>query len=174
MGIRHAIWAAVVSGAVSGRMLWWQDGWDQFEKADVCRHYQQAAAPAAAFVKGVDFTDFAAVACEAPGLKGATLGNDRRLIGWFRDARCVPPKWTLEKVSGREVTLGGRTGNWLAEFVDTTSGRAIGTSMVEAKQNQLKVSLPTFQGSIALRLTTSFDRDGAAARLENGRKSRHH
>ncbi len=45
VGIRHAIWAAVVSGAMNGRMLWWQDGYDQFEKADLCRHYQQAAAP---------------------------------------------------------------------------------------------------------------------------------
>ena len=32
VGIRHAIWASVVSGAMSGRMLWWQDGWDQFER----------------------------------------------------------------------------------------------------------------------------------------------
>ena len=39
VGIRHAIWAAVVSGAMNGRMLWWQDGYDQFEKADLCRHY---------------------------------------------------------------------------------------------------------------------------------------
>jgi hypothetical protein len=162
VGIRHAIWASVVSGALSGRMLWWQDGWDQFEKADVCRHYEQAAAPAAAFVKGVDFTDFAAVACEAAGLKGAMLGNDRRLIGWFRDADCAAPKWPLKNVSGREVTLGGRTGNWQAEFVDTTSGRVIKTIAVEAKQKQLKVSLPTFQGSIALRLTASVDRHGAA------------
>lgn len=30
VGIRHAIWASVVSGGMSGRMLWWQDGWDQF------------------------------------------------------------------------------------------------------------------------------------------------
>jgi len=92
------------------------------------------------------------------------LGNDRRLIGWFRDARCAAPQWTLKEVSGREVTLGGRTGNWLAEFVDTTSGRVIRTSMVEAKQNQLKVSLPTFQGSIALRLATSFDRHGGSSK----------
>lgn len=107
VGIRHAIWASVVSGAMSGRMLWWQDGWDQFEKADVCRHYEQAAAPVAAFVKGIDFTDFAPVGCEAPGLKGAVLGNDHRLIGWFRDARCVPLQWALREVSGQEVTLGG-------------------------------------------------------------------
>jgi hypothetical protein len=161
VGIRHAIWASVVSGAMNGRMLWWQDGWDQFEKADVCRHYERAAAPAAAFVKGIDFTDFAPVACSAPGLLGALLGNDHRLLGWFRDARCVPPQWALREVSGREVTFGGRLGTWQVEFVDTTSGRVIKTQTLEAKKNQMKLPLPTFQGSIALRLTTSIDRRGA-------------
>jgi hypothetical protein len=158
VGIRHAIWASVVSGAMTGRMLWWQDGWDRFEKADVCRHYEQAAVPAAAFVKGIDFTDFAPVMCEAPGLKGAMLGNDRRLIGWFRDARCVPPQWALREVSGQEVTLGGHRGTWQVEFVDTTSGRVIKNRTVAAKKNQLKIPLPTFRGSIALRLTASIER----------------
>ncbi len=153
VGIRHAIWASGVSGAMSGRMLWWQDGWDQFEKADVCRHYEQAAAPVVAFVNGIDFTDFAPVACDAPGLMGAMLGNDRRLIGWFRDARCVPPRWALREVSDQEVTLGGRAGRWQVEFVGTASGRVIKTRTVKSKKNQLKIPLPTFQGSIALRLT---------------------
>jgi hypothetical protein len=143
------------AGAMSGRMLWWQDGWDQFEKADVCRHYEQAAVSAAMFVKGIDFTDFVPVACDAPGLKGAMLGNDHRLIGWFRDVRSIPPQWLLRKVRGRGVTLGEKAGTWQVEFVDTTSGRVITTRTLEAKKNQLKIPLPTFQGSIALRLTAS-------------------
>jgi len=155
VGISHAIWASVVSGAMTGRMLWWQDGWDQFEKADVARHYEQAAAPAAAFVKGIDFTRFAPVECAAPGLMGAMLGNDHQLIGWFRDARCVPPQWELNEVNGREVTLGGRVGIWQVEFVDTMTGRVIKMSTVAAKKMQLKISLPSFQGSIALRLTAA-------------------
>jgi hypothetical protein len=155
VGIRHAIWASVVSGAMSGRMLWWQDGWDQFEKADVCRHYERAAMPAAAFVQGMDFTDFAPVDCEAPGLLGALLGNDQRLIGWFRDARCVPPEWALREVSGQQVTLGGHPGTWQAEFFETTSGRVVNTRSVKAKNNQLKIPLPGFKGSIALKLTAS-------------------
>ncbi|HEY2980735.1 MAG TPA: hypothetical protein VGJ22_06110 [Anaerolineales bacterium] len=157
VGIRHAIWASVVSGAMSGRMLWWQDGWDQFERADVCRHYEQAVAPAAAFVKGIDFTDFAPVACAAPELMGAMLGNDQHLIGWFRDARCVPPQWPLRKVRGHDVTLSGRTGTWQVEYVDASSGRVIKRNTMKARKNQLKIALPTFQGSIALRLTTSIE-----------------
>lgn len=165
VGIRHAIWASVVSGAMSGRMLWWQDGWDQFEKADVCRHYEQAAATASAFVKGMDFTDFAPVVCEAPGLVGAMLGNDLRLIGWFRDARCVPPQWTLREVSGRELTLSGHTGTWKVEFVDTASGKLISTRTLKAKKNQLKIPLPTFEGAIALRLTAVIEKRGASAKV---------
>jgi hypothetical protein len=72
VGIRHAIWAAVVSGAMNGRALWWQDGYDQFEKADLCRHYQKAAAPAAAFVRGVDYAGFVPVPCKlSAGLIGS-------------------------------------------------------------------------------------------------------
>jgi len=153
VGIRHAIWASVVSGAMSGRMLWWQDGWDQFENADLSRHYQRAAVPAVAFVKGIDFTDFAPVACRAPGLMGAMLGNNHRLIGWFRDARCIPPKWSLEEVSEQNITLDGHTGAWKVEFVDTTNGRLITSSTLVAKKNQLMIPLPRFRGSIALRLT---------------------
>jgi hypothetical protein len=157
VGIRHAVWASVVSGAMSGRMLWWQDGWDQFEKADLCRHYEQAAAPAAAFVKGVDFTGFAPVACEAPGLVGAMLGNDHTLVGWFRDARCVPPQWTLSKVSGQEVTLGSRAGTWKVELVDTLCSRVLEVRTVQAEKNRLRMRLPTFEGSIALKLTASIE-----------------
>jgi hypothetical protein len=163
VGIRHAIWASVVSGAMSGRMLWWQDGWDQFEKVDVCRHYDQAAVLAAAFIKGTDVTDFAPVACNAPGLMGAMLGNDRRLIGWFRDARCVPPQWATTNLSGREVTLGERAGTWKVEFVDPLSGEVIKTRTLEAKKDQLKIPLPAFQGSIALRLTASIEKRVARA-----------
>ncbi|NLV57580.1 MAG: hypothetical protein GXY67_02325 [Clostridiales bacterium] len=36
------------------------------------------------------------------------MGNDRSLIGWFRDAGCVPPKYTLKSVitrSGKTITI---------------------------------------------------------------------
>ncbi len=90
IGIRHAIWAAVVSGALNGRMLWWQDGYDQFENVELCRHYQNVAAPASAFLRGVDYTGFAPVPCIlSDGLKGAMLGTDTHRLGWFRDLRCA-------------------------------------------------------------------------------------
>ena len=164
VGIRHAIWASAVSGAMSGRMLWWQDGWDQFEKSEVCRHYQKAAAPAAAFVQGIDFANFVPVACEAPGLMGALLGNDHALIGWFRDARCVPPRWPQRKLSGRQLTLGRPAGTWRVEFVDTLNGRVIATRTVQSEKGRLTISLPPFEASIALRLTASSTPRGAGGK----------
>jgi hypothetical protein len=160
VGIRHAIWASVVSGAMSGRMLWWQDGWDQFEKADISRNYEQAAAPAAAFVQGMDFSDFAPVSCEAPGLMGALLGNDHQVIGWFRDARCIPPEWSLRTMSGQEISIGGPAGTWTVEFVDPLTGKVLEARTVQAGGNRLRIPLPTFQGAIALRLTTPRTRTG--------------
>jgi hypothetical protein len=35
-GIRQAIWAGAVSGAMNARMLWWEDGYDRFHIDDLC------------------------------------------------------------------------------------------------------------------------------------------
>lgn len=89
------------------------------------------------------------------------LGNDHRLIGWFRDARCVPPNWALAEVNGRAVTLPGHAGKWTVEFIETASGKVLETRMLQAGQTELLVPLPTFRGSVALRLTASREADRA-------------
>ena len=153
IGIRHAIWAAVVSGAMNGRALWWQDGYDQFEKADLCRHYHEAATTAAAFVREVDFTGFAPVPCAlSDGLKGAVIGNDKVRLGWFRDARCIPPEWPMKPVSAQNVSVNAAGDSWLAEFFDPATGKSTGESRLLARDRRLDVVLPEFRGSIAVRL----------------------
>jgi len=153
IGIRHAIWASVVSAAMNGRMLWWQDGYDQFENADLCRHYDQAAAPAAAFVRGVDYTGFGPVACVlSPGLKGAMIGSDRTRLGWFRDVACDPPDWPIKPLSGQTVTVDAPGDSWQAEFVDPVTGQTTGEKRLAVLDRQLRIVLPEFQGSIAVRL----------------------
>ena len=153
VGIRHAIWAAMVSGAMNGRALWWQDGYDQFEKADVYRHYHKAAATAAAFVRGVDYTDFAPVYCDTPdNLKGAVIGNDKARIGWFRDARCVPPDWPTNRVSDQAVAMDAPGNAWQAEFFNPETGKAIGEARLAALDGRIRVVLPDFHESIAFRL----------------------
>jgi hypothetical protein len=153
IGIRHAIWASVVSGAMNGRMLWWQDGYDQFEKADLCRHYHEAAAPAAAFVRGVDWTDFAPVQCQlSAGLKGAMIGNGKTRLGWFRDVRCSPPDWPIRPVTGQTVTVDLPGDSWQVEFFDPAIGKSTGARRATVREGRLQMALPEVKGSLAVRL----------------------
>ena len=138
---------------MNGRALWWQDGYDQFEKADLCRHYQQAAAPAAAFVRGVDFTGFGPVPCAlSDGLKGAMIGNDQARLGWFRDARCIPPEWPMKSASRQTVTVDTPGDFWQVEFFDPVTGKSAGESRLAVRDRRLRIVLPEFQGSIAVRM----------------------
>lgn len=154
VGIRNAIWASVVSGAMNGRMLWWQDGYDVFEKVDLCRDYHQAAAGAAAFVRDVDYTGFRPVPCVlGEGIKGAVIGSDHAGLGWFADMRCVPPDWPAKSLSGQTVTVDAAGAAWRIEFIDTLTGKATGESRLAVHDGHVRIELPEFQGSIAVRLT---------------------
>ena len=152
LGVRHAIWASVVSGAMNGRMLWWQDGYDQFEGIELCRHYQQAAAAAASFVADVDFSNFAPVPCVlSNGLKGAAVGNDRIVLAWFRDARCIPPDWPRSDTPGEHITLDVASGAWRVEFIDTELGNRTDQIDLTTQGPQLRIDLPVFRSSLAVR-----------------------
>lgn len=153
VGIRHAIWASVVSGAMNGRALWWQDGYDQFEKADLCRHYHRAAEVAAAFVAEVDFTGFVPVDCTpSQGLRGAMIGNDTVRLGWFRDARCEPPEWPTKATVGQSITMDVPGETWEVEMIDPMTGKTIEVRRLAVQGGQLRIDLPEFEGSIALRV----------------------
>jgi hypothetical protein len=153
VGVRHAVWAAVVSGAMNGRALWWQDGYDQFEKADLCRHYHQAAAPAAAFVRDVDYSGFVPVPCVvSDGVKGAMIGNDRERLGWFRDVRCDPPDWPAKPLSGQTVVMDVPGDSWQVTFFDPITGKSTGENRLVIRNRNSRIVLPEFQGSIAVRL----------------------
>ena len=153
IGIRHAIWAATVSGAMNGRALWWQDGYDQFEKASLCRGYDDAAATAAVFVRDVDFTGFAPISCEVTqGLMGGMIGSGKIRLGWFRDARCNPPDWPETPVNGQAVTLEAPNGVWRAKFVDPATGTSVRDGKLSVENGRLRLALPEFQGSIGVQL----------------------
>ena len=153
IGVRHAIWASVVSGAMNGRMLWWQDGYDQFEKVDLASRYHSAAAQAAAFVKGIAFTGFVPVPCElSDGLKGAMIGDAKTMLGWFRDARCEPPDWPAKPTTGQTVTIDAPGKSWRAEFIDTTTGKRVSSNRLAVRNRRLRIVLPEFQESIAVQL----------------------
>ena len=73
-------------------------------------------------------------------------------LGWFRDARCVPPDWPTKPLAGREVTVSVEGRFWQAESFDPATGKSTGKRKLEAKQKRLKISLPEFRGSVAVKL----------------------
>jgi Cellulase (glycosyl hydrolase family 5). len=153
IGIRNAIWASVVSGAMNGRMLWWHDGYDMFEKVDLCCQYQQAAAPSAEFVHAIDFNGFVPISCAlSNGLMGAMIGNGKSFLGWFRDVQCVPPNWTINKMVGQTVAVDVSGNLWQVAFFDTTTGEQISERQLTAQAGGIHIVLPEFIGSIAIRL----------------------
>lgn len=153
IGIRNAIWASVVSGAMNGRMLWWQDGYDMFEKVDLCSQYQQVTAPVVDFVHAIDFSGFSPVSCVlSDGLMGAMIGNGKSFLGWFRDVRCIPPDWPINQMVCQTVTVDVSDNLWQVEFLDTVTGKSIGESRLAAKVGRIHIVLPEFSGSIAIRL----------------------
>lgn len=156
--INHTLWAAMVSGAANGRMLWYEDGYDQYSGLDLRTAYKEASAPAARFAADIDFTDFKPVAAEmTDGVKGAALGNARCVIAWFKDAHCVPPEWPVRRVTEQLVTLNvpGTATNWRLDFYDPRSGTLTASANVARADNRVDVLLPSFEDSIALKLTAT-------------------
>jgi hypothetical protein len=88
IGIKHAIWAAVVSGAMNGRALWWEDGVAVYFPAlnmPFIQIYADAELAASNFVAGVDFSGFQPLtATSSPGVRGGTVGNEKMVLGWYR------------------------------------------------------------------------------------------
>jgi hypothetical protein len=151
IGIRHALWASVVSGAMNGRMLWWEDGYDKYEHADIADCYEDAAAPMARFVTGISFKGLKpGEVMLSKNLKGAALASNELIVGWFRDTQCSPPDWPVRRLSGESVNLpkvGG--GRWTVQFYDTRSGKPMGPAMPVEGLNGLLIALPEFSESVA-------------------------
>ena len=165
VGIRHAIWAAVVSGAMNGRMLWWEDGYDQYNRLDLRTKYKDASAPPARFADGVDFAGVKPIeATASAGVTGAAIGHEGLVLGWFRDAQCRAPDWPVRRVEGESVVLRipGPVPEWRVEFCDTSSADVVATRDVRRTGNEVSVPVPVFEDSIALKMVATSSRDEAA------------
>lgn len=156
VGIRHAIWAAAVSGAMNGRMLWWEDGYDRYQRLDLRAKYAHAAKAAAEFVRGVDFAGFRPVAVSfSADLKGAAIGGKDTVLVWVRDARCEPPDWNVRRVEDQRVTLDlpGAARDWVVEFYDTVSAKPVGKLSIQRGSDRVTISLPAFEDAIVVKAT---------------------
>ena len=89
-GIRHAIWADIVSGAMNGRALWDQDSytiydsyWKDHPYTDIlafAESYSKLEIPAVKFVRDMDFAGFQPLPVNLPAgtqVWGAALGNEK-------------------------------------------------------------------------------------------------
>lgn len=160
-GIKHAIWAAVVSGAMNGRALYWEDGFGiYFPKLGISwmEKYKSEERPADNFVSGVDFSGFKPLtATSSSTVWGAAIGDEEMVLGWFRDAICEPPDWNLKPViSGASVTISvpGNTSSWKVDFYNTKTGWPTLSPITVTRQGStVLVPLPDFQDDIAFQMT---------------------
>ena len=126
---------------MNGRALWWEDGYgvyfSQLGIPWVMKH-QDLEAPMLKFSQDIDMAGMAPIAAKVDGtLLGAALGNERMIIGWYRDAGCEPPDWPVDAViSGQTVTLTvpGWTLAWRVDFYDTRTGMPTGASISATRQ----------------------------------------
>jgi hypothetical protein len=160
IGIKHAIWAAVVSGAMNGRSLWWEDGvaiyfpsvsWSFLKK------YSDMELPAAKFVSDVDFSGFKPLTLQSPGsVFGAVIGNEKMAVGWFRDGSCEPPDWPLQPVISKQtitISMPGSAPKWRVVFYSTATGTDIPGSVLLTRQgNGITITLPDFMDDIAFKM----------------------
>jgi hypothetical protein len=164
-GIKHAIWADIVSGAMNGRALWSNDSYAIYTTSDralaysYLGNYATAELSAANFTKGVDFSGFTPLTVQS-GIKiwGAAVGNEKMIIGWFRDAQCEPPDWPLQPVISKQnvtIHVPGSAANWQVDFYSTDTGTDITSSgIVTRKGDQITITLPDFTNDIAFKLYT--------------------
>jgi hypothetical protein len=161
LGIRHAIWAGIVSGAMNGRALWWEDGVGiYFSSLGISwmQQYSTAELPAVNFVRGIDFSGFQPLTtATSSDIWGAAVGDEKTVIGWYRDEDCEPPDWPLQPIpAGQTITLAvpGSAANWQVDFYDTKTGTDIVSSnMIARKGDKITLTLPDFTDDIAFKMT---------------------
>jgi hypothetical protein len=160
IGIKHAIWAAVVSGAMNGRALWWEDGVAIYFPAlslPFIQKYANSELPASNFVTGVDFSGFQPLtATSSSGVWGAAVGNEKMVLGWYRDASSEPPKWDLRPVISKQtvtITVPGSAANWRIDFFNTKTGTDVVSSTLATRSGEkVTVPLPEFTDDIAFKM----------------------
>jgi hypothetical protein len=160
IGIKHAIWAAMVSGAMNGRALWWEDGVAIYFPAlnwPFIKKYANADLPASNFVRGIDFTDFQPLtSTSSTGVWGAAVGSEEYIIGWFRDAACEPPDWNLKPVLSKQtitLTVPGSATHWKIDFYDTRTGiDIVSSAMITREGTKITITPPDFTDDIAFKM----------------------
>jgi hypothetical protein len=163
IGIRHAIWAGLVSGSMNGRALWWEDGVAVYFPSlswSFLNRYADTELPATRLIDDMDFSGFKPLkTISTPDVIGAAIDNEKSVIGWFRDAKCEPPDWKLQPVISRQnvtITVPGSAEFWKVDFYKTSSGTEILSSNTAARKGRtITITLPDFKDDIAFKMIPS-------------------
>jgi len=98
VGLQHAIWAELVSGAASARALYWEDGYAVYYPGTglpLVTLQQQLEREPARWLAGKSFGGRVPVALSGePSLFGAAMADAASVSGWARDDRLAPPEWS--------------------------------------------------------------------------------
>lgn len=177
-GINHAIWAAIVSGAMNGRSLWWEDSYAIYHSTlgmPFLENYSTAEKIAASFTDGMDFSGFQQQFSEkTEDLYGQVIGNGTdSFVGWFRDINGVAPDWPIRTLSDQTFSINSDQSNtvWKIQLIDPANGNAR-TSFISSYRNEITVYLPEFSDSIACKLQPAATEDLSENILDNGDFSR--
>ena len=163
IGVTHAIWAGLVSGAMNGRAFWGADSYfiytisDRGQAFQFLQTYATAELPVAHFVSGMDFSGFVPLNSVATsGVWGAAIGNEKMVLGWYRDASSEPPDWPMLPLVSKQtvtVTVPGTAASWQVDFYDTKTGTTVTSSAAATRTgNTVAIPLPDFQDDIAFKL----------------------
>ena len=157
--------ATLVSGAMNGRGLYWEDSFAIYFPdfgLPFVQKYATADLAASAFIKGVDLAGFKPLTVDlsaGPLLKGAALGSDQFVIGWFRDSQCEPPDWNLQPLVSKQavkISVPGAAsgaGSWQVDFYNAATGKDISSSItVTGKGGQFMVALPDFKDEVVFKM----------------------
>lgn len=163
-GIEHVVWAGLVSGAMNARALWDQDGYyiyaisNRASAMEFMKTYATTELPVVDFTNGVDFTGFQPlVSTSSSGVWGAAVGNEKMVLGWYRDATSEPPDWNLKPIITKQtvtITVPGTSTNWKIDFYDTKTGTDLISSLDVARKsdNKITITLPDFTDDIAFKM----------------------
>ena len=160
IGFQHAIWAELVSGAMNGRALWWEDGYGLYIQGlgmPYIQKYTDLEAPVLRFSEDLDMAGFKPVPARTSGkIFGAALGNETTIIGWYRDVTCEPPDWNLQSVISKQtvsITAPGSASNWKIDFYATRTGTdIISSALVTRSGTKITITLPDFTDDIAFKM----------------------
>jgi hypothetical protein len=145
---------------MNGRALYWEDSFGiYFTSLGIpwMQKYETDELPAVNFVNGVDFSCFQPLASTVTsGAWGAALGNEKTVLGWYRDAGSEPPDWPLQPVVSKQmvtVTVPGNASNWKVDFYNTKDGTTVlGSVTISQTGSTVTIPLPDFQDDIAFKM----------------------